>query len=260
MFKFRISAIFLLLSPVYAEDLLSDDTKQVHGKATASIKNAADNDDLFQQVASLGKLPEKQNMLSGKSSDFKEDENNNLLGKSLRSSSQSYDLVSDAFSFATLGRVDVRTGTYDFNYVVGQTIDDASLNQSFQLRLHYYQGNKLDSGFGKGWSLGVSFYDQNTQTLTLAGGFSQRIEYPSNKPQYYKLKDIKILPLSGDDLFKVVFKDGSYEIIGSDGRIKASFGVDGKKTSFYYNGGKLAQVQTGKNSIFINYEKKSSDY
>ncbi|WP_440994394.1 RHS repeat-associated core domain-containing protein [Cysteiniphilum litorale] len=255
MFKFKISVIFLLLSPVYAQDLMLDDKKRINSNAKASITNAADNDDLLQQVAALGKLPEKQNMLSGESTDFNESENSKLVNKSLRSSSQSDDLVSDAFSFATLGRVDARTGTYDFNYVVGQTIDDASLNQAFQLRLHYRQGVKVDSGFGKGWLLGVSFYDQNTQTLTLAGGFSQRIEYPSNKPQYYKLKDIKILPLSGDDLFKVVFKDGSYEIIGNDGRIKASFGVDGKKTSFYYNGGKLTQVQTGKNSILISYEK-----
>ncbi|GGF96703.1 MULTISPECIES: RHS repeat-associated core domain-containing protein [Cysteiniphilum] len=255
MFKFKISAIFLLLSPAYAQDLSLDAAKRINSNAKASITNAADNDDLLQQIATLGKLPEQQSVSGDEHSNLQEGENSKLVNKSLRSSSQSDDLVSDAFSFATLGRVDARTGTYDFNYVVGQTIDDTSLNQSFQLRLHYRQGNKLDSGFGIGWSLGLSFYDQNTQTLTLAGGFSQRIEYPSNKPQYYKLKDIKILPLSGDDLFKVVFKDGSYEIIGSNGRIKASFGVDGKKTSFYYNGGKLVQVQTGKNNIFISYEK-----
>ncbi|MBO9549831.1 RHS repeat domain-containing protein [Pseudomonas sp.] len=87
-------------------------------------------------------------------------------------------LHSTAFSFMSFiqGGVDRRTGLCTMSIAIPDLKSHALAGPSFRLGLNYNPLNTADSGFGRGWNLGLTQYTPHNQVLSLSTGESFRLE------------------------------------------------------------------------------------
>ncbi|WP_037027969.1 hypothetical protein [Psychromonas aquimarina] len=136
--------------------------------------------------------------------------------------------------------VDVRTGMYSITIPLARLLSHNLSGPSIPIALSYSAGSSEDIGFGRGWSLSLSQYNETSETINLSTGQSFRIYKPwsSNEYEipYRKIKDIKITYLSESEELKVVNKEGGYECLSeTTGRLNKIVSPDGKEVYFSYD-------------------------
>lgn len=123
------------------------------------------------------------------------------------------EVESGAFKFSDFisSGVDPRTGTYSTTISLAGWTANSGCGPHIPLALSFNCFQALDSGWGAGWSLSLSAYNQKTNRLTLASGISYRVYIADGK---VVVKDKKLentrLTLRGDRLI-VSHKDGMVE-------------------------------------------------
>ncbi|EMQ2878757.1 RHS repeat protein [Vibrio navarrensis] len=128
-------------------------------------------------------------------------------------------ITSNAYNFSEFisSGVDPRTGTYSFSINLGEFISHKNSGDRFNLHLNYNAGSSLDMGFSRGWSVAISQFDRDNNTLSLTTGQNFKIQWNNAIEEYdipyRKLKDIRVFYLDTTEEIKVVHKDGRQEFI-----------------------------------------------
>ncbi|MBV4539702.1 RHS repeat domain-containing protein [Pseudomonas vlassakiae] len=132
---------------------------------------------------------------------------------------------STAFNFlsAVRGGVDPRTGLYTVSIELPDLKSHALAGPALKLALHYNPLNTQDSGYGKGWNLGLTQYTRHNQVLALGTGESFRLEESSREDKRLNIPQQKIasfhvykegnLGLDETTRFRVVHRSGLKEIL-----------------------------------------------
>lgn len=123
------------------------------------------------------------------------------------------ELESSAFNFSEFiqSGVDVRTGSYSTNIHLAGWMANSLNGPQIPLSVSFDSFRTTDIGWGRGWSLGLSSYNQKTHKLTLASGVSYRVYIDDGRVIFSdkKLQDTRV-DLEGDDLI-VSHKNGLIE-------------------------------------------------
>ncbi|MCC8382073.1 hypothetical protein, partial [Xenorhabdus sp. PB30.3] len=90
----------------------------------------------------------------------------------------STDFFSQAANFQSTaaGRVDPRTGLFNYVMPVAHLIGNNQLGPELTLALAYSPLNSADIGFGIGFSLGLTHYDSDTKMLQLSTGERYKVD------------------------------------------------------------------------------------
>ncbi|MGR5138788.1 RHS repeat domain-containing protein [Vibrio jasicida] len=137
--------------------------------------------------------------------------------------------------------IDPRTGSYSINIDLGDFISHKTSGSVLSFQLSYSASNSRDSGFGRGWALPMTRFDNINNVLSLSTGQSFELIWNNDKDEYdipyRKLKDIRVLYLSSSNELKVLYKDGRVDFIGYDsGLILRTISPSGLSIYFeYYN-------------------------
>ncbi|CAH8193299.1 hypothetical protein VAE308_1150349 [Vibrio aestuarianus] len=93
--------------------------------------------------------------------------------------------------------VDVRTGSFSINFKAVKFLTNRGSGPNLDISLSYSFLNKVDTGFGHGWSFPVSRFNNDNNQLYLSSGQNFKIELNRSKNEYdipyRKLKDIRVL-------------------------------------------------------------------
>ena len=165
--------------------------------------------------------------------------------------------------------VDVRTGMYSIRISLVQLLSHHLSGPSVPITLSYNAGSSEDIGFGRGWSISLSYYNESSGTISLSTGQSFKIYKPWGEKEYdipyRKLKDIKITYLAETSELKVVNKEGLCEYLSeSSGKLKKIVSEQGKEVYFNYDSwtGKITKIydNDGREIIFDWSEESSRVY
>ena len=135
--------------------------------------------------------------------------------------------------------VDVRTGSFSINFKAVKFLTNRGSGPNLDISLSYSFLNKVDTGFGHGWSFPVSRFNNDNNQLYLSSGQNFKIEWNRSKNEYdipyRKLKDIRVLYDDSKQSLVVVHKDGSREIINYEtGLLDELISTKGTKVTFSY--------------------------
>ncbi|EMQ2878534.1 RHS repeat protein [Vibrio navarrensis] len=128
-------------------------------------------------------------------------------------------LTSNAYNFSEFiqSGVDPRTGSFSLSLGLGQFLSYYTSGPNVALNLHYNPAMDVDMGFGRGWFLSLSSFDQKELKLSLSSGQSFKIEWNDVKNEYdlpyRRLKDIRVTYRDEDNTLVVCHKDGHREIL-----------------------------------------------
>ncbi|AUV86655.1 RHS repeat protein [Vibrio campbellii] len=137
--------------------------------------------------------------------------------------------------------IDPRTGSYSINIDLGDFISHKTSGSVLSFQLSYSASNSRDSGFGRGWALPTTRFDNINNVLSLSTGQSFELIWNNDKDEYdipyRKLKDIRVLYLSSSNELKVLYKDGRVDFIDyNSGLILRTISPSGLPIYFeYYN-------------------------
>ncbi|PQJ84229.1 hypothetical protein [Aliivibrio sifiae] len=165
----------------------------------------------------------------------------------------SNEITSNAFNFGNLYRtgVDPRTGTFNLSLTIGNLKTYGG--EIFSATIGYNSLSDSNTGFGKGWSLNVSYYDKQSKKLSLSNGMSFPVNISGNSVtcRYLKDKDI-VVSLKGGLLF-INHKNGTTEQFNIEGGIEQITYVNGHFHKFHYKRGILSKISnsTGKEIVFL---------
>lgn len=150
-------------------------------------------------------------------------------------------IYSNAYNFSEYisSGVDPRTGSFSMQINLGNFISEGGAGFTFPLTISYDPSNPIDSGFGRGWSLPLSEFNKNNNSLKLSTGQSFQIQWNSEIEEYdipyRKLKDIRVFYISESEEIKVVFKGGKEEYIDyNSGVIKKIVSSQGIEINFEF--------------------------
>ncbi|WP_446469575.1 RHS repeat domain-containing protein [Xenorhabdus stockiae] len=129
----------------------------------------------------------------------------------------STDFFSQATNFqsAAAGRVDPRTGLFNYMMPVAHLIGNNLLGPELTLALTYSPLNSADIGFGLGFSLGLSQYDAKNRILILSTGERYKVD-ESDKAvllRQYKQDVVRFEKDVIQDVYRVIHKSGLVEIL-----------------------------------------------
>ena len=130
-------------------------------------------------------------------------------------------LTSNAYNFSDFinSGVDNRTGSYSAQIKLLSIIGNRLNGPYFDLTVGYNINNFTDVGFGRGWSLPLSSFDNVNSVLSLRNGQSFKIEWDSTENEYVapyrKLKDVRIYYVSTPGT-----EQGEIKVINSSGEIE----------------------------------------
>ncbi|WP_449546343.1 hypothetical protein [Lelliottia amnigena] len=113
--------------------------------------------------------------------------------------------------------VDTRTGMFNSSLNISTILGNRMMGPGIELSLRYNPLNEDDIGFGKGYSLGLSYYDTNTRTLFLSSGEQYRITETNNQPIVNQQK-------LNSFIFKKDYDNNEYHIIWKSGVVETLFG------------------------------------
>jgi YD repeat-containing protein len=135
--------------------------------------------------------------------------------------------------------VDPRTGSYSINIDLGDFISHKTSGSVLNFQLSYSASNSRDNGFGRGWSLPVTRFDNKNNILSLSTGQSFELVWNNEKNEYdipyRKLKDIRVFYLDSSNEIKVSHKDGRVEFIEWDsGLVVRTISPSGLPIHFEY--------------------------
>ncbi|KXO06764.1 hypothetical protein AKG98_2858 [Moritella sp. JT01] len=155
--------------------------------------------------------------------------------------------------------VDVRTGMYSISIPLIQLLSHRISGPSIPIALSYNAGSSGDIGFGRGWSLSLSSYNESSGTISLSTGQSFKIYKPWGKTEYVipyrKLKDIKITYLNETSELKIANKEGLCEYLSvSSGKLNKIVSEQGKEVYFEYH------PWTGKITKIYDHDGREIDF
>ena len=176
---------------------------------------------------------------------------------SLASSSEDK-VLSNAYNFGSMyqGKVDARTGAYNMQLVLGQVVGHQGFGPHFTLAINYSSINRSNSGFGVGFALGLSRYNQDTQMLSFATGGTYKIDWNGTTPQIenYKLDNLHLTqPADNQYLLIATHKDGIKEYFNDFGLLVRIENTRGTSLYFHYapnlSLGQLTSITNGSGAI-----------
>ncbi|WP_340610677.1 hypothetical protein, partial [Xenorhabdus bharatensis] len=129
----------------------------------------------------------------------------------------STDFFSQASNFQSIaaGRVDPRTGLFNYMMPVAHLIGNNQLGPELTLALTYNPLNSADIGFGIGFSLGLTYYDSNTKILQLSTGERYKVDETDKDVtlRQYKQDVVRFEKKVDEDTYQVIHKSGQVEIL-----------------------------------------------
>ena len=136
--------------------------------------------------------------------------------------------------------VDVRTGMYSVSIPLVYFLSHNLLGPSIPITLSYNAASTQDIGFGRGWSLSLSQYDKESNTINLSTGQSFKIFRPWGESvyemPYRKLKDINVIYSNENDEIIVISDNGVCEHLNeSSGKLNKIASPDGKEVYLSYD-------------------------
>ncbi|WP_061039230.1 RHS repeat protein [Vibrio coralliirubri] len=154
-------------------------------------------------------------------------------------------LTSNAYNFSDFihSGVDNRTGSYSVQIKLLSIIGNRLNGPYFDLTVGYNINNFTDTGFGRGWSLPLSSFDNVNSVLSLRNGQQFKIEWDSKKNEYVtpyrKLKDVRIhyvsTPGTKQGEIKVINASGEVEFIDwKEGTLSRLYSAKGHLLRFSY--------------------------
>ncbi|MBE4605676.1 RHS repeat protein [Vibrio navarrensis] len=150
-------------------------------------------------------------------------------------------IVSNAFNFSEFvdSGVDPRTGSYSISFTLGELLSNKLSGPNFKLTISHNYLNKVDEGFGLGWSISMSSYDKISRKLSLSSGrtFETVLSKESNELiiLHRKTKDVRAFLVENEREIKVVYIDGKVEYIDYEsGKLIKTVSNLGHEIFFYY--------------------------
>ncbi|MFD1794045.1 RHS repeat-associated core domain-containing protein [Ochrobactrum teleogrylli] len=117
---------------------------------------------------------------------------------------------------STKTNVDSRTGLYSVTIPLANLFANKLKGPEQSLVLNYAPFVDLDCGFGRGWQLNWTCYDENSQTLHLPSGEKYKIEVDSG----FTIRQTKIKSFNfgktQDNSYRITHNTGGIEILGSN--------------------------------------------
>lgn len=119
------------------------------------------------------------------------------------------------FTSSMQSEVDVRTGLYKANFPIVKITANNGTGPVQDLTLSYTPLDTLNRGFGKGWGIGLSYYDKQNGLLVTANGDKYKVVENTTSVliQQNKLENIKFEKFT--DHYKLIYKSGVVEILSS---------------------------------------------
>lgn len=118
------------------------------------------------------------------------------------------------FGNALQTQVDPRTGQFMVNFPVARLVGNHQLGPDLSLSLRYSPLNTLDEGFGTGFSLGLTQFNNTSNLLQLTSGEQYRVAPGSDKVRNKKLNNFRFVYTNGRDDsegYTVFWKEGKTE-------------------------------------------------
>lgn len=154
-------------------------------------------------------------------------------------------IISNAYNFSDFinSGVDTRTGSYSAQIKLLSMIGNHLNGPYFDLTVGYNTNNAIDVGFGRGWSLPLSSFDNVNSMLSLRNGQQFKIEWNSTENEYVapyrKLKDVRIYyvstPGTEQGEIKVINASGEIEFIDwKEGTLSRLYSAKGHLLRFSY--------------------------
>ncbi|PKG37224.1 RHS repeat protein [Psychromonas sp. Urea-02u-13] len=128
-------------------------------------------------------------------------------------------IASNAYNFSEYinSGVDTRTGMFSISLSLGSFISHQGSGLIIPLSLGYAVSSNFDSGFGCGWSIPISSFNNTSRILSLSSGQSFVIEKSTTSSEfdipYRRLKDISVSEVSTTGELKIAYKDGKHEFV-----------------------------------------------
>ncbi|KAB8033673.1 RHS repeat domain-containing protein [Fluviispira multicolorata] len=196
-------------------------------------------------VALENKIENENEKNSNNENQSKKRTKRSLFNSELTSSSEEK-LTSDAYNFKDLSKhVDPRTGVFSMSYKIVDVSGAGFEDPVFPLSINYSSLSQSNTfGIGKGWTWNLTRYDVSSETLSLSGGGSYKLQYGSqNVLRYYKLKDISVR--KDNNKIIINYKDGREEIVETIyGNLVKMTNSEGFSVEFIYEDNiKLKSIQ-----------------
>lgn len=118
------------------------------------------------------------------------------------------------FGNALQTQVDPRTGQFMLNFPVAELVGNNQLGPALSLSLKYSPLNGGNEGFGIGFSIGLTRFNNRSHSLNLSNGEQYRVGVGSDKVLYQKLKSFRFCYTNGhndDDGYTIFWKEGKIE-------------------------------------------------
>lgn len=118
------------------------------------------------------------------------------------------------FGNALQTQVDPRTGQFMLNFPVAELVGNNQLGPALSLSLKYSPLNGGNEGFGIGFSIGLTRFNNRTHSLNLSNGEQYRVGIGSDKVLQQKLKNFRFCYTNGqneDDGYTILWKEGKIE-------------------------------------------------
>ncbi|MEU1284174.1 RHS repeat-associated core domain-containing protein [Kitasatospora sp. NPDC005856] len=130
-------------------------------------------------------------------------------------SSPSFFSQAGNFASAVSGGVDPRTGLFNVQITLGHLVGNRNLGPTLPLELSYSPLNWTNSGFGQGFSLGLTVYDTDAHLLSLASGDQYKAEDVPEKKKVNLFQNplVTACMTMEDTSYKIVHKSGDVEIL-----------------------------------------------
>lgn len=151
-------------------------------------------------------------------------------------------LTSAAFKFDSFVRsgVDPRTGSCSCSVALDAAPNDAAVGSKVSATLAYDCFNDQDLGFGAGWSLRTSSYDQRRRKLTLTNGETYQLFTDGDQIAFQdkKLDNLRVT-VQGNELF-IEYIDGRIDVLSRPGAtshewlLAREYSSEGKETLYEY--------------------------
>ncbi|QBX68329.1 RHS repeat-associated core domain-containing protein [Serratia quinivorans] len=112
--------------------------------------------------------------------------------------------------------VDPRTGQFMVNLPVVSLVGNHQLGPELPLSLSYSSLNNINSGFGTGFALSLTQFNNRTNLLELSNGEKYRVSPGTDEVRNQKLKNFRFAFTNGQgdrDGYTIFWKDGKTEIL-----------------------------------------------
>lgn len=127
---------------------------------------------------------------------------------------ENFSTQSGNFISALQTDVDVRTGQFTVNFPVATLTGNHLMGPDVSLILSYSPLNNNNYGFGRGFSVGITQFDNRTNLLELSNGEKYRVAPGSDTVRNQRLKNFRFSYTNGQDDadgYTVIWKEGKQE-------------------------------------------------